>query len=332
MYLVRSGAITGFERLVADFGVNPLTLMAAVGLSHAHLRDPNTYVSYSKVAELLELAAEACNESLFGLLLSERQTSTVLGELLVALSQHPTLQETLLGANKYLYLHARGARLNQTASGNDLLLHLLLEINSPRGVRQLIQMSVGQMTNFITELLDIADPTIPVLLRQDQPLATSTRLNPQMLTRLEFGSRIDGIRIPANWLNRKPHFDEATLQRHFQDYMQSLQQRYPDNLQDQVRDIIGQFLPTSECSIDRVAATLDLHPRVLQKRLQKLGTTYVKLLQATRREIAEQHLRHNTMTITDLAYNLGYADVSVFSRHFKGWTGLSPRQWQRQQG
>jgi AraC-like DNA-binding protein len=38
------------------------------------------------------------------------------------------------------------------------------------------------------------------------------------------------------------------------------------------------------------------------------------------------------MSVTDLALNLGYADVSVFSRHFKQWTGLSPRNWQQQHG
>ena len=35
------------------------------------------------------------------------------------------------------------------------------------------------------------------------------------------------------------------------------------------------------------------------------------------------------MSITDLAFKLGYAEPSVFSRSFKQWTGLSPRQWQQ---
>jgi len=111
--------------------------------------------------------------------------------------------------------------------------------------------------------------------------------------------------------------------------LRRLQQRYPDNIQDQVCHIIGQTLPSGECSIDRVATSLGLHPRVLQKRLNKEGSTYAQLLQQTRLAIAKQHLSFKSMTITDLALNLGYADVSVFSRNFKRWTGRSPRDWQQ---
>lgn len=330
MFLVRSGAIDGFERLVAELGANPVRLLAEVGLSQAQLRNPNTYVSYSKIAELLELAAVACREPLLGLLLSQRQTSTVLGELSVTLSQQPTVRDALDNINKYLYLHARGARLSQIPRGDSAHLQLVIEISSARGVFQLMQMSVGQVANSVAELLDLGEPTFPILLRQSRPLSDDSRLNRRILSRVDFDAGIDGIRIPKAWLNRKPRYDEEALHRHFLDYTQTLQQRYPDNLQDQVRDIIGQILTSGECRIERVAATLDLHPRVLQKRLQKLGSSYVKLLQETRREIAEQHLRHKSMAITDLALNLGYADVSIFSRNFKQWTGLSPRKWQNQ--
>lgn len=332
MSLVRSGAIDGFERLISDLGANPVELLAEVGLSQAQLRNPNTYVSYSRIADLLEIAATACDEPLLGLLLSERQTSTVLGELPMMLSQQSTLQEALDNIGKYLYLHARGAHINLVPRGDDIQLQLVLEVSSARGLFQLVQMSAGQLANFVAELLALQNPTFPILLRQNQPLSRGSRLSERVLSRLDFDARIDGIHIPKKWLKRKPHYDEEALRSHFRNYMQTLQQRYPDNLQDQVRDIISQILPSGECNIERVAATLDLHPRVLQKRLQKLGSSYVQLLQETRREIAEQHLRHKSMTVTDLALNLGYAEVSVFSRNFKQWTGMSPRRWQMQQG
>ena len=119
------------------------------------------------------------------------------------------------------------------------------------------------------------------------------------------------------------------MRQHFREFVHLLEQRYPDNLRDQVKDIMGQLLPSGECSVGRVAATLDVHSRVLQKRLQKEGTNYAVLLRETRLDIAKQHLRARTMAITDLALNLGYAEVSVFSRNFKQWTGLSPRAWQK---
>lgn len=74
---------------------------------------------------------------------------------------------------------------------------------------------------------------------------------------------------------------------------------------------MGRILPSGECSIKRVAATLDLHPRMLQKRLQNQGDSYGKLLKETRIKMAEQQLDHGAMSATDLVLNLGYAEVSV---------------------
>ncbi|MCB1701500.1 MAG: AraC family transcriptional regulator ligand-binding domain-containing protein [Halioglobus sp.] len=330
MFLVRSGAIEGYTSLVVALGENPMRLLAAAGLSESLLRNPNTYLAYSKLAELLELTAAACSEPLFGLRLAGTQTSTVLGDVGVTISQQPSVRDAFASINKHLYLHARGVHVAQLQRGDDIDLELKFEITSPRGLNQLIQMSVGQLANFAGELLAVPNHTIPVLLRQPAPATDIGLRYGNSVAGIVFDANSNCIRLPAHWLERKPHHDEAALRRHFEDYIQLLEQRYPDNLQDQVRDIIGQALPSGECSLQRVADILDLHPRVLQKRLRLEGVSYVTLLQETRLTIAREHLRFKSMSITDLALNLGYADVSVFSRSFRKLTGVSARQWQAQ--
>lgn len=329
MFLIRSGAINGYHRLVSQLGQNPMELIGAAGLSNAQLRNPGTYVSYTKLAELLEISAGACNEPLFGLMLSEIQTSGVLGELAITLSQQATVGDALQSVNRYLYLHARGVHLNSLKSGDSLMLELVFDISSPRGIDQLVQMSVGQLATFTLDLLGSEQTSFPLLLRQRPPGRGVARGWKQAGLRVEFGAAGDGIRIPARWLGRRPGFDEEAMRQHFREFIHLLEQRYPGSLRDQVMDIIGQLLPTGECSVERVAATLDMQPRVLQKRLQAGGTHYAALLRETRLEIAKQHLQARSMAVTDLALNLGYAEASVFSRHFKQWTGQSPRAWQK---
>ena len=330
MFLVRSGAIDGFEKLVSELGGNPVQMITEAGLSQAQFRNPDTYISYSKLAKLLEITASACQQPLLGLLLAQRQSSSVLGDLPLILSQQETVGDMLGHINRYLYLHARGVQLLQQTRGDSVLVELVFEINSPRGLEQLIQMSTAHLANFTAELLNADRNSLPLHFRQAAP-AAGIQHPGKPFYRLQFNAESDGVRIPGKWLGRRAHRNEQALNTHLQDYLQQLQRRYPDSLQDQVRDIIGRILPSGECSIESVAATLDLHPRVLQKRLKKQDISYGELLQNTRLEIAQQHLRRNSIGVTDLALNLGYADVSVFSRNFKRWTGLSPRAWQAAQ-
>ena len=66
--------------------------------------------------------------------------------------------------------------------------------------------------------------------------------------------------------------------------------------------------------------------RSLQRRLKDEGLTWQQLIENTRRVLVERHLRQPGMSITQLAFLLGFADVSSFSRAFRKWYGASPSQ------
>lgn len=328
MYRVRSGATAGIMKLVQELGANPIELIESVGLSQAQFRNPDTYIPYHKIAEMMEIGAVRCRTPLFGLLLAERQTSTVLGELALAVSGAATVGEALATSAKYLYLHASGVRLEQEARDDRVRLGLTLDVTSARGTDQLMQMSVGHLATLTADLLKADRFGLTLYLRQALP-AGADAVTGSRFRNLRFGQAFDGIVLRQRQLARPNHQDPERLRAHFQNYLLQLQSRYPNSLEEQVREIIGHLLPTGECSIERVAATLDIHPRTLQTRLSERNSSYRQILQATRLDLARHHLRAGTASITDLALQLGYAEVAVFSRHFKRWSGMSPREWQR---
>ena len=114
--------------------------------------------------------------------------------------------------------------------------------------------------------------------------------------------------------------------------MNGVEKGQNDSLPSQVKYLLSGVLATGEYSLQHIANSLDLHSRVLQRRLKANGTSFSKLLKETRRDIACQHLCDGEVNITNVALELGYAEVSIFSRHFKQWTGLSPRQWRKEKG
>ncbi len=328
MYLVRSGAVAGLEKLVHALGGNPIDVIRAAGLSQSQFRDPDNYIAYDKLAELMEICSQRCGSPLFGLQLAQRQTSTVLGALPLIVSQTRTVGESLDAAARYLYLHASGVHINRELRGHVARLTLTMDFDSPRGIDQLMQMSVGHLATFVAGLLNVNRFGLTLHLRQAWPGELADSQTSQF-RRVRFSEKFDGINIDARKIESQTHLDKAALNEHLGGYLAQLQNRYPDDLEHQVKDVIGRLLPVGECSIDRVAATLSMHPRTLQSRLRNDRKSYREILQETRQGLAEHHLRYGFGSITDLALQLGYAEVAVFSRHFKRWTGLPPREWQK---
>jgi AraC-like DNA-binding protein len=79
-------------------------------------------------------------------------------------------------------------------------------------------------------------------------------------------------------------------------------------------------------TIDGCAELVGLSGRTLQRRLAELETTFNELLDQTRFEIAKELLRDDSIPISDVCYEVGYADPGNFTRAFRRWAGVSPRQ------
>ncbi|MNF14031.1 HTH-type transcriptional regulator VirS [compost metagenome] len=55
--------------------------------------------------------------------------------------------------------------------------------------------------------------------------------------------------------------------------------------------------------------------------------SFTQLVDQIRRDLAMAHLKQQTLSVTQLASLLGYSETSAFSRAFKRWFGVSPKQW-----
>jgi len=79
--------------------------------------------------------------------------------------------------------------------------------------------------------------------------------------------------------------------------------------------------------IDRIAESLGMRRRTLQRAIGREGLTYFDILNAYRMGKAEEWLNHSEKPITEIALDLGYTDASNFGRAFRRHTGLSPSEY-----
>jgi AraC-like DNA-binding protein len=66
--------------------------------------------------------------------------------------------------------------------------------------------------------------------------------------------------------------------------------------------------------------------RTLQRRLAAHGVSFNELLDQIRFDTAKQLLEDKVISVTDISGELGYTDPASFTRAFRRWAGVSPRQ------
>ncbi len=97
----------------------------------------------------------------------------------------------------------------------------------------------------------------------------------------------------------------------------------------QIEGAMKILLATGECNKENTAKSVGLHPKKLQRILTEHNTSYRQLLDEVRKSEAMRLLQQKHINMTDLALRLGYAELSIFSRRFKLWFGVSPTEWQQ---
>jgi AraC-like DNA-binding protein len=93
---------------------------------------------------------------------------------------------------------------------------------------------------------------------------------------------------------------------------------------DRVAQALKTTLEDGRRGIDAVGLLLRVSPRTMQRRLRVEGTTFAKVRQGLRRELAERLLADRDLTIEQIAGLLGYSEPSTFHRAFLAWYGTSP--------
>ena len=83
-------------------------------------------------------------------------------------------------------------------------------------------------------------------------------------------------------------------------------------------------LATNNINENSIAAAMKMTVRTLHRKLADKGTNFSSLLARIRRETADYYLKDPGLSLTEIAFQLGFSQVSSFSRAYRKWTGISP--------
>lgn len=115
-------------------------------------------------------------------------------------------------------------------------------------------------------------------------------------------------------------------------FEEELKQQSGDaNFAERVRGAIQQKLTGRRPTIEDIADVLHVSSRSLQRRLQDEGSSFQRVLEEARRQLARHYLNNSVLELNEAAYLLGYEDGNSFVRAFRTWEGVPPARWREQQ-
>ena len=100
---------------------------------------------------------------------------------------------------------------------------------------------------------------------------------------------------------------------------------------EQVRLVIQQKLTGRRPAIEEIADALHVSSRTLQRRLQDGGSSFQRVLEEARHQLARHYLNNPVLELNEAAYLLGYEDGNSFVRAFRTWEGIPPARWREMQ-
>jgi len=109
------------------------------------------------------------------------------------------------------------------------------------------------------------------------------------------------------------------------------QSRQAEGLGEKIALLIGSLLPTGTATAANVASTLGMSERTLSRRLADEGTTFRRVIEEQRRQMALRYLEDARFRPAQIAYLLGYAQPSAFTHAFRRWSGQSPSDYRESQ-
>ena len=79
--------------------------------------------------------------------------------------------------------------------------------------------------------------------------------------------------------------------------------------------------------VEQLASELGMSKVSLYRQLKSEGTSYQRIKDNVRREKSIELLRHTELTVDQISEIAGFSEARSFTRAFRTWTGLSPRQY-----
>ena len=305
-------------------GVSEHDLVASGPLNHR--------ISAVGQSRLLDCAAEAIDDTAFGLHLAEQADPRNAGIVFYAMSAAENLGEALALFDRYSRIVNEAGRLKLTASPRGLIVEIgFVGLPRPLG-RQGAEFLMAVIVRALRELTGRNVRPIRVAFAHarnaDMPEFARFFGCPVEFGRTaDEGVAFDLLELSSAAVTAPLHTADAKLLRAlepFCDMAAKERKTASDTLRAAVEKEVERLLPHGKAQKQNVARAFGMSARTFARKLAVEETTYEEVVDELRRSLALQYLKEPGMSLSQITWLLGYEGSTSFNHAFRRWTGHSP--------
>lgn len=319
-----TGWVLAIVRAMQVSGIDAGAAMLEIGMDPALLVGGYSRYSQGQLSRLWEAAIRGSGDEAFGLLVAEQVRPATFHVLGYAMSSSATLDRALHRFSRYCRLVSDATTAVLTEHGDQVTLEFFFDTGNSPLVFQTIDTVVASVLAYSRWICGEKLVPMAVEFRHPRP-SRADAYGAFFQAPVRYDAARTCIVFGKADLERPIlAADEelaSMLDRLAHEY---LERRMSGRMAVRVRDLMIANFAQGSVSKAEIAHTLNLTERTLLRRLKAEGTTFADVLNDVRQELAFQYLRRPGMTVSEVAYLLGFSDENTFSRAFKRMTGRRP--------
>ena len=283
-----------------------------------------------KQIKILELASQELQDGLLGFHLGRSFDLREVGLVFYVIASSERFADALLNAKRYCIVMNEGIRLQIRQDDQTVSIALDYVDIDRQSDRHQIEFWLVTMVRICRQVTDtrLAPRHLRIRHRRDR---TPAEFKSFFGCDVEFGADSDEIIFPAAVASLpivgRDNYLNDLLRQYAEAALAGRPKERVADLRSAVEGVLPQLLPHARASISNVAKQLAMSTRTLSRKLRDEGVAFTEILEETRAALAKSYLAERDLSISQIAWLLGYLEVSSFSHAFKRWTGMTPRQF-----
>ena len=323
-------AVSSLWQQIEDYGIDAEAIFKKHGVYPSTLFDTNARVSDLLIGRVIAEAAEKSGDTFFGAKEANYFLPSHIGPLGFAWLASTTLQSALERLQRYAkVIHEKGqVGIDYRQEELVVSIHMYAPVawDYHRDTSQLTVLT--RMCRFVA-----GDKWNPRLVTIAHPPPPDTSYYFRFFRcPVEFNAEQNSLHIDKEQAEKRlsgSNKQLAKLNDHI--VVRYLASQCKNDIINRVKTAILENLGQGSVTETTIAQALHMSARNLNRKLSAENTSFKALLLEIRNELASQYINDATLTLTEISYQLGFSEISSFSRAYKRWTGQSPSEARKEQ-